>query len=71
MVGNDIGEEEAMGGRSKISPEACNELHLLGKEYRKVFYEFTDILDNLSDGDSNLKFLRFKLDFNEYYSNER
>lgn len=53
----------------QISPEACNQIHSLNKEYWKAFNELTELLDK-NKNDSSLKFLMFRLDFNDYYKND-
>jgi gamma-tubulin complex component 3 len=47
-----------------ISPEARNQLNLLGKQYREYFDKFNELLSQL---EIDQKSLSFRLDFNEYY----
>ena len=54
---------------NKISPQACNQLHQLSKDYRRAFEDLNILLEESKD--VNLKFLLFRLDFNEYYKAER
>jgi hypothetical protein len=56
--------------RSQISPQACNQLHQLAKDYRRAFTDFNDILEK-NKLDTNLRFLIFRMDFNEYYKQDR
>jgi len=51
---------------SRISPQACNQLHQLAKDYRTTFNEFNEQLEK-NKNDVNLKFLAFRMDFNEFY----
>ena len=53
----------------RISPEACNQLHALAKDYKTAYFDFYDKLTSQSE--VNLKFLSFRLDFNEYYAGAR
>jgi hypothetical protein len=47
-----------------ISPEARQQLYLLGEQYRKNFEKFNDCLEKLEIDEKSLS---FRLDFNEYY----
>ncbi len=55
---------------SQISPQACNQIHQLSKDFRVAFGDFNTLLEE-SKQDSNLKFLIFRMDFNEFYKADR
>jgi gamma-tubulin complex component 3 len=53
----------------QISNEIKNQINSIANEYQKLFREFSESLSNQSD--ENLRFLTFRLDFNEFYEKQQ
>jgi len=58
--------------RRQFSPELRNQVANLTNEYHTLFTTFQDSLSSIRlTGDVNIKFLTFRLDFNEFYQSHR
>ena len=50
-----------------ISTETLQNLHSIWKDYKDAFFDFQKLL-KFENSQENLRFLIFRLDFNEYYN---
>eukprot|EP00026_Physarum_polycephalum_P001520 Phypoly_transcript_01522.p1 GENE.Phypoly_transcript_01522~~Phypoly_transcript_01522.p1 ORF type:complete len:898 (+),score=123.02 Phypoly_transcript_01522:59-2752(+) len=64
--------ERIASQRRQFSPELRNQVANLTNEYHNLFATFQDSLSSIHlTGEINIKFLTFRLDFNEFYHSHR